>query len=91
MHRWAVMKLIVVLGICLHKHRPKRRTRARSPRQQAGINRMVQTSRSRVTNVEPCSIPAKPPTTTKSMFASQRRSISRFSCTTQLTSHSFKL
>src|SRR5687768_12201113 len=53
--------------------------------------RTAQTSRSRVTKLEPCNTPAKPPTITKSTPASQRRSISRFSCTTEFTSDSFEL
>ena len=53
--------------------------------------RTAQTSRSRVTRLEPCNTPAKPPTITKSTPASQRRSISRFSCTTEFTSDSFEL
>lgn len=46
----------------------------------------VHTSKSRVTNVDPCSMPAKPPTITKSISASHRRSISWLSFTTQLSS-----
>src|SRR5688572_30032244 len=51
----------------------------------------MQTSRSRVTSEEPCSTPANPPTMTKSMFASHRRSMRRLRCTTQSASRGLQL
>jgi hypothetical protein len=51
----------------------------------------VHTSKSRVTSVEPCNTPAKPPTMTKSMSASRSRSMRRLSCVTELLACSFHL
>ena len=53
--------------------------------------RTAQTSRSRVTSEDPCSIAANPPTMTNAISASHSRSISRFRSFTQLPAGRFQL